>query len=182
MFQKKMIIAGAGGQGALRIGQMIAYAALDEGYEVEWLPSYGAEMRGGTANCNVTISDEAVHYPMVVEPDCLIVMNDLSLIKFEHAVCSDGIIILDSSMIKDKVTRQDLKTFYVPADTIAEEEGNVRGANMVLLGAYLAASDQLSLAAVGRVIEQSFTGPKAKYAESNKRLLQRGFDMVKQAE
>lgn len=180
MFQEKMIVAGAGGQGALRIGQMIAYAALDEGYEVEWLPSYGAEMRGGTANCNVTISDEEVHYPMVAVPDWLIVMNDLSIAKFECAVRSGGVIILDSSIIKDKVGREDVRTFYVPADTIAEEEGNKRGANMVLLGAYLAVGDKISLESVCQVIEHSFTGSKAKYAESNKRLVKRGFDFVKQ--
>ncbi|MDD4583024.1 MAG: 2-oxoacid:acceptor oxidoreductase family protein [Eubacteriales bacterium] len=179
MKRDKILVAGAGGQGALRIGQMIAYAALNEGWEVEWLPSYGAEMRGGTANCSVTISNEEIPFPMVTEPDYCIVMNDLSLTRFQSQVRPGGYIILDSSIISDKVSRDDLKAYYVSADTIAEEEGNKKGANMVLLGAFIALSDKVSLKSVCNVIDQSFTGSKAKYAESNKRLVKRGFDLLK---
>jgi 2-oxoglutarate ferredoxin oxidoreductase subunit gamma len=181
MIRDKIIVAGAGGQGALRIGQMISYAALNEGWEVEWLPSYGAEMRGGTANCNVTISDNDIPFPMVTEPDYLIVMNDLSLKKFERQVRTDGVIILDSSIISNKVGRDDLHAYYVPADAIAEEEGNKRGANMVLLGAYIAIAEKVSLKSICDVIDHSFTGAKAKYANSNKRLVNRGFECIKKA-
>lgn len=180
MLRDKIIIAGAGGQGALRIGQMIAYAALDEGLEVEWLPSYGAEMRGGTANCNVTISKDEIPFPMVTEPDYLIVMNDLSLLKFERLVRPEGVIILDSSIITNKVGRDDLQAYYVPADAIAEEEGNKRGTNMVLLGAYIAIANKISLGSIFNVIDHSFTGSKAKYADSNKRLVKKGFDFINQ--
>ncbi|MBR0597814.1 2-oxoacid:acceptor oxidoreductase family protein [Sinanaerobacter chloroacetimidivorans] len=181
MLRDKIIVAGAGGQGALRIGQMIAYAALDEGWEVEWIPSYGAEMRGGTANCNVTISDEEILFPMIREPDYLIVMNDLSLGKFECRVRPGGVVILDSSMISNKVGRDDLHAYYVPADGIAEEEGNTRGANMVLLGAYIAVAERVSLESICNIIDHSFTGYKAKYADSNKRLVKRGFEYIKKS-
>jgi 2-oxoglutarate ferredoxin oxidoreductase subunit gamma len=181
MLRDKIIVAGAGGQGALRIGQMIAYAALDEGWEVEWIPSYGAEMRGGTANCNVTISDEEILFPMIREPDYLIVMNDLSLGKFECRVRPGGVVILDSSMISNKVGRDDLHAYYVPADGIAEEEGNTRGANMVLLGAYIAVAERVSLESICDIIDHSFTGSKAKYADSNKRLVKRGFEYIKKS-
>jgi len=180
MQKDRIIVAGAGGQGALRIGQMLAYAALDDGWEVEWLPSYGAEMRGGTANCNVTISDSEIAYPMVSETDCLIVMNDQSLKKFEPNVCANGILIMDRSIIRDNVDRTDLKVFEIPADHIAEQEGNSKGANMVLLGAYLAVSGRISIEAVSDVITHSFTGSKSKYADSNKKLVRKGFDYIKE--
>lgn len=180
MQKDRIIVAGAGGQGALRIGQMLAYAALDDGWEVEWLPSYGAEMRGGTANCNVTISDSEIAYPMVSETDCLIVMNDQSLKKFEPNVCPNGILIMDRSIIRDNVDRTDLKVFEIPADHIAEQEGNSKGANMVLLGAYLAVSGRISIEAVSDVITHSFTGSKSKYADSNKKLVRKGFDYIKE--
>ncbi len=178
MKRDKIIAAGAGGQGALRIGQMIAYAALDEGWKVEWLPSYGAEMRGGTANCSVTVSDDEIDFPLITNPDYCIVMNDLSLAKFQPHVLPDGHIIVNCSMIDEKVNRDDLKAYYIPADAIAEEEGNAKGANMVMLGAFIALSDKVSLEAVCHVIDMSFTGSKAKYAESNRRLVRRGYDLI----
>ena len=178
MFRNKIIVAGSGGQGALRVGQMIAYAALNEDLEATWLPSYGAEMRGGTANCSVIITDGEIGYPMLSMADYCIIMNDASLEKFEKSVYPGGTQILDSSMVSRPVGRKDLRTFYVPADKIAEEEGNPRGANMVLLGAYVAAAGSVSLEAVYTNIDHSFTGSKAKYAESNKRLVKRGYDLI----
>lgn len=175
----KIIIAGAGGQGALRIGQMIAYAALEEGWEVEWMPSYGAEMRGGTANCSVTVSDSEILFSLVTEPDYLLVMNDLSMDKFERQVRPGGVIIVNSSMIDAPVSRDDVKAYYIPADAIAEEERNKRGANMVMLGVYLAVNGKIPIESVFQVIDHSFTGSKAKYAESNRQLVQRGFDYFK---
>lgn len=178
MFRSKIIVAGAGGQGALRVGQMIAYAALAEGNETTWLPSYGAEMRGGTANCNVIISDEEIPFAMVDQADYMIIMNNPSLEKFEAAVCPNGTLILNSSMVDRPTTRTDLKIHHIPADLIAEEEGNTRGANMVLLGAYVAASGNISLESVEGYIDRSFVGSKAKYADANKRLVRRGYDLI----
>ena len=173
MFRNTIIVAGSGGQGALRVGQMIAYAAINEGNEATWLPSYGAEMRGGTANCSVVISDEEIPFAMVSQPGCCIVMNNASLAKFQAAIQPGGTLILDSSMVDAPVERTDLRVVRVPADVIAEEEGN-----MVLLGAYVAACGGISMDAVCQNIDHSFTGSKAKYAESNKRLARRGYDLV----
>ena len=178
MFRNTIIVAGSGGQGALRVGQRIAYAAINEGNEATWLPSYGAEMRGGTANCSVVISDEEIPFAMVSQPGCCIVMNNASLAKFQAAIQPGGTLILDSSMVDAPVERTDLRVVRVPADVIAEEEGNSRGANMVLLGAYVAACGGISMDAVCQNIDHSFTGSKAKYAESNKRLARRGYDLV----
>jgi 2-oxoglutarate ferredoxin oxidoreductase subunit gamma len=179
MSTDKIIVAGAGGQGALRIGQMLAYAALESGLEVEWIPSYGAEMRGGTANCHVVISDEEIPYSMITEPDCLLVMNELSLTKFGSDVKAGGILIINCSIIEGEYDRKELNIFYVPADKIAEEEGNPKGTNMVMLGAYLAASSKVTLESIEKLIEKTFTGSKAKYVDSNKRLVRRGFDYIK---
>ena len=178
MFRNTIIVAGSGGQGALRVGQMIAYAAINEGNEATWLPSYGAEMRGGTANCSVVISDEEIPFAMVSQPECCVVMNNASLAKFQAAIQPGGTLILDSSMVDAPVERTDLRVVRVPADVIAEEEGNPRGANMVLLGAYVAACGGISMDAVCQNIDHSFTGSKAKYTESNKRLARRGYDLV----
>lgn len=178
MFRNRIIVAGSGGQGALRVGQMIAYAALNEGLDATWLPSYGAEMRGGTANCSVIITDGEIGYPMLSMADHGIIMNNPSLKKFENSIYPGGTLILDSSMVTYSVTRTDLQIFSVPADQIAEEEGNTRGANMVLLGAYVAASDSVRLDSVYTNIDHSFVGAKAKYAEANKRLVKRGYDLI----
>ena len=178
MDRTNIIIAGSGGQGALRVGQTIAYAGLDEGKEVSWLPSYGPEMRGGTANCSVIVSNDEIPYPIVSEPDCCIVMNAPSLKKFEGMVRKGGMIILNESMIPQKVCRENIDSYYVPADAIAEEEGNKKGANMVLLGAYLALSAIVSIDSVYDVVEKSFAGAKEKYIESNKKLIKRGYDYI----
>jgi 2-oxoglutarate ferredoxin oxidoreductase subunit gamma len=180
MLQDKIIVSGAGGQGALLVGKIIAYAAMDQGWEVEWFPSYGAEMRGGTANCSVTISDSPISFPIVTSPDYLFVMDDFSLQHFELCVPPEGYLVIDSSIITNKPTRNDLHTYYVPALKIAEEEGNKRGANMVLLGVYAALTDKIYIESIYSVIEKSFTGSKEKYAASNKRLVEKGFDFIKQ--
>lgn len=177
--QDKIIIAGQGGQGALRIGQMIAYAGMNEGKETSWLPSYGAEMRGGTANCAVIVSGGLIASPIVSKPDYCLVMNTPSLAKFEGWVQPGGAMVLDSSMISQRPQRQDIRSYAVPAGTIAEEEGNPKGANMVMLGAYLALSGAVGVEAVLEVIDHSFTGRKARFAEPNKQLVRRGYDCVK---
>ena len=175
----RILIAGQGGQGALRIGQMIAYTAIQKGLETTWLPSYGAEMRGGTANCNVIISDEEIACPMLTEADYCLVMNTPSFLKFKDMVVPGGSLIVNSSMIDKKSERDDIRAIYLPADNIADEEGNKRGVNMVMLGAYLALSSTVSLEAICEHIDYSFQGRKAAYAEPNKKLVRRGYDYVK---
>lgn len=180
MVEDKIIIAGFGGQGVLRIGQMIAYCGLEEGKEVSFLPSYGSEMRGGTCNCSVYVCDEAVSCPIIRTPNVLIIMNQLSLDKFENKLKTGGKMIINSSIVNGRTTRTDVNAYYVPAVDIALRAGNERGVNMVMLGAYLALSNSVSMYSVCKNIESSFTGGKAKYAEANKVLVKQGFDYVKE--
>ncbi len=129
-----MIFAGFGGQGVLFAGKVAAYAGLIENKEISWLPSYGPEMRGGTANCSVCISDEPIGSPLVTNPNVLVAMNLPSLDKFVDAVEPGGTIILDSSLIDKKVERQDVTTYYVNSSALAEENGLKGLANMILVG------------------------------------------------
>lgn len=128
------LIAGFGGQGLLFAGKFLVNKGMIEGKEVSWLPSYGPEMRGGTANCSVIVSDEPVGSPIVDHPDVLMVMNLPSLDKYENAVAPGGMIFVDSTLIERKVTRSDVKTFYVPATRLASENGMSTLANMILTG------------------------------------------------
>ena len=134
MRNAQILIAGFGGQGILFAGKFLAYQALSEGRQLSWLPSYGPEMRGGTANCSVIISDDPVGSPIVTDPDVLVCMNLPSLDKYEGAVKAGGIIISDSSLIARKVQRQDVKAFYIPATQLANEAGMPTLANMIMMG------------------------------------------------
>lgn len=153
--EKKIIIAGFGGQGVLSLGQFIAYASMFEGKDVTWLPSYGPEMRGGTANCSVVVSDTSVASPIISRPDILIVMNKPSLDKFVDKVKTGGIIVVNSSLIADKVERSDVQTYYVDANDVALKAGNPKTANIVLFGALIKLSALISktegLAAVEKI-------------------------------
>lgn len=133
----QIISAGFGGQGVLLLGQLVAYAGMAEGKNVSWLPSYGPEMRGGTANCCVVVSDEDVAARVVVEADSVIVMNRPSLEKYEKNVVPGGKLFINSSLIEDEPSRKDIEVYRVPASEIADELGNGRVANIVMLGAML---------------------------------------------
>ncbi|MGP1508383.1 MAG: 2-oxoacid:acceptor oxidoreductase family protein [Sphaerochaeta sp.] len=130
----QILIAGFGGQGILFSGKLLAYKALSEGKELSWLPSYGPEMRGGTASCSVTVSDEPVGSPIIDHPDVLIVMNLPSLDRYEDSVKPGGMIFVDSSLVERKVKRTDVKAFYIPATRLAQDMGAGNLANIVLLG------------------------------------------------
>lgn len=134
MATTQYLFAGFGGQGILFSGKVLAYKGLNDGANVSWLPSYGPEMRGGTANCSVIISDTPVGSPIVAKPDVLIAMNLPSLDKYENEVVSGGKIFVDSSLIERKVTRTDVEVYYVPATKLADENGMAKLANMVLMG------------------------------------------------
>jgi len=131
------LIAGFGGQGLLFAGKFMAIKGMNEGKEISWLPSYGPEMRGGTASCSVIVSDDPVGSPIVDHPDVLMVMNLPSLDKYENSVQPGGMIFLDSSLIERKVERTDVKVFYVPATKMAAEQGVSTLANMILTGKIL---------------------------------------------
>ena len=134
---REYLFAGFGGQGLLFSGKVLAYKGLTEGKNVSWLPSYGPEMRGGTANCSVIISDTPVGAPIISNPDVLVAMNNPSLDKYENAVRKGGIILVDSSLIERKVSRDDVDVYYVPATRIANENGMNTLANMILCGKLL---------------------------------------------
>jgi 2-oxoglutarate ferredoxin oxidoreductase subunit gamma len=138
MVNQEIIIAGFGGQGVLSAGRILAYAGMLEGKNVSWLPSYGPEMRGGTANCHVVISDEPVGSPILNSATSLIAMNSPSLEKFENIVVPGGIIIIDNSLISKGSERKDIELYGVPAAKIASEMGNLAYANVVLLGKLIA--------------------------------------------
>lgn len=134
MIKKEIIFAGFGGQGILTAGKFLAYAAMDKGFNVSWLPSYGPEMRGGTANCSVIISDEEVGSPVISEADIVVVMNKPSLDKFIKSMKDNGTLIIDSDMVKDETDFGDIEVYKINAESKAEELGDKRNANMILLG------------------------------------------------
>ena len=170
----EIMIAGFGGQGVMAIGKTLAEAGMKENKDVCWLPSYGPEMRGGTANCCVVLTDDAIVSPIVLEPTELIAMNLPSLLKFEPTVKAGGTIFVNSSIITEKVTRTDVKAVYVPCLEIAQELGNLKVANMVMLGAYIQAMGNLSFDTIKEMLVHMFTGPKAKLVDLNIEALARG--------
>lgn len=143
MSTSRILFAGFGGQGILFAGKFLAYKGLIENKEVSWLPSYGPEMRGGTANCSVIISDEPIGSPIVSDPDVLVVMNLPSLDKYEDAVVSGGKIFVDSSLVSRKVKRTDVDVFYIPATKIAEDNNTPTLANMVITGKLIKELDDI---------------------------------------
>lgn len=151
--QTEIIIAGFGGQGVLFAGQLLAYAAMDEGKEVTWIPSYGPEMRGGTANCTVVIADEEIGSPMVRHPKAVIAMNLPSLDKYQPQLAPGGLMVINSSIINRAPTRTDIQAVMVPGNEIAESLGDRRMTNMVLLGALLANLPVLSIEALERALK-----------------------------
>jgi len=172
--QQEVIVSGFGGQGVLFIGQLLAYTGMDEGKEVTWIPSYGPEMRGGTANCTVVISDEEIGSPFVKNPTAVIAMNLPSLDKYEPLVESGGVLVVNTSMVNRKVAREDITVVSIPANDIAEEMGSGRSANMVLLGGLLGNLDLLSLKAVESALEGHMPERHKKFLPANKQALSMG--------
>jgi 2-oxoglutarate ferredoxin oxidoreductase subunit gamma len=172
--QKEIIIAGFGGQGVLFAGQLLAYAAMDEGLEVTWYPSYGPEMRGGTANCTVIISDEEIGSAVIRNPSAAIAMNLPSLDKYEPLVKPGGLLVVDSAMVQQAVKRTDIDVVVVPATSIAEEIGNRRMANMVLVGALLANQEILPLEALKKALEEHLPERHRKLLPENFKALETG--------
>lgn len=174
--EEKIIIAGFGGQGVLSLGQLIAYSAIHDKKEVTWLPSYGPEMRGGTSNCSVVVSDEAVASPIIALADCLIAMNKPSLLKFENKVKKGGIIIVNSHLIDIKVSRDDVKAYYIDANGLALEAGNARTANITVLGLYMKLSNLFSAETVKQVISEQFAR-KLKVIPANLKAFDLGYNL-----
>ena len=172
--KKEVILSGFGGQGVMSIGKNLVEAAVEEDLEASWVPSYGPEMRGGTANCTVIISDERIGAPLVEQPSEVIAMN-------RAAVAPGGTVFVNSSIIPDKVGRDDVSAVYVPCDEIAAELGNSKVANMVMLGAYVAATGALKQETIETMIAEMFTGKKAKLVPLNLEALHKGMECGKPA-
>ena len=167
----QILIAGFGGQGILFAGKFLAYKGLMEDLQVSWLPSYGPEMRGGTANCNVILSDDPIGSPIVTAPDVLIAMNLPSLQKYVDTVVPGGQIYLDSSLIDQPVTRTDVEVFSIPATQMAKDAGIATLANMIILGHVLEHHPELSTEGTDAVIEKLVPAKKAALGELNRKAL-----------
>ncbi len=174
----EILIAGFGGQGVMSMGMLLAYAGMTEGLKTSWMPSYGPEMRGGTANCSVVIASDAIGSPLVTEPSGLVVMNLPSLEKFERKVKPGGLMVINSSLVKKKASRDDIEVLYVPANDIADELGNPRVANMVALGAFVAKLRPVKLDSVKASLKKVLPERRHDLIPLNERALDRGAGLV----
>lgn len=173
-----VIIAGFGGQGILFAGQVLAYAGMVDGNEVVWMPSYGPEMRGGTANCTVIVSSNRIRSPLVPSPLGVIAMNRPSFDRFEPAVRAGGVLVVNSSLIDARSTRTNLRLHEVPANHIAEELGTAKVANLVVLGAYVAATGAVTAESILKGIDKVVPDERAALRKLNAAAFQRGYDTV----
>jgi 2-oxoglutarate ferredoxin oxidoreductase subunit gamma len=172
--QTEVVIAGFGGQGVLFAGQMLAFAAMDYGKEVTWIPSYGPEMRGGTANCTVIVADEEIGSPLVRYPQAVLALNLPSLDKYESAVLPGGVLIVNSSLTNRSVIRTDIKAVMIPANEIAEELGNKRLVNVIMLGALLEMTPILPFDAVEEAVKNHLPERHKHLLSVNLEALRRG--------
>lgn len=175
-----ILISGFGGQGVLFTGKFLAYEGLLENKEVTWLPSYGPEMRGGTANCSVIVSDKDVASPLVDKADVIVVMNLPSLDKFEEHVKPGGLLVINSSIIDRKSTRDDITVVYCDANRIAEAVGNPKGANVAILGAMLEKEPIVDLDKMTEAIRIELGERKARFLEGNKKALIAGMEAARE--
>lgn len=174
----KSVFAGFGGQGVLSMGLNLTQAAMIEGKHVTYLPAYGAEMRGGTANCTVAISDEEIASPVASSPQLVVVMNQPSLVRFQNQVDSNGVVFINTSLIEVEVLRTDIDMVKVAANQIAEELGSARSANMVMLGAFIKKSNLVLFDTIVDVVHSLLEGKGEKLFAANKKALETGFRLV----
>ncbi len=173
-----VMFAGFGGQGIMLIGQMVAYAGMAEGKQVSWLPSYGPEMRGGTAYCSVVVSDDPIGSPVNRNPSCCVVMNRPSLEKFAPTVKVGGLLVVNSSLIPITAEREDIDELLVPCNDLAMELGTGKAANMVVLGAFVGRTDVVTLESLDVLVEKQFA-KKPKFIPLNKEALRVGIERGK---
>lgn len=171
-------LSGFGGQGVVSAGILLAYAGMLEGKNVSFFPSYGAEMRGGTANCSVVISDEDIASPVVSMPDVAVVFNEPSFLKFEPIVKTGGILIVNSSLVKSKSSRKDIKIVEIPLNKIADELGNARVINMIALGLLSKLTSAVSPNSLMKAIPEVYKKLKPEVIEINKKAVDKGFSFI----
>jgi 2-oxoglutarate ferredoxin oxidoreductase subunit gamma len=181
MTETSIIISGFGGQGTQFAGQVLAYAALEHGKEVTWIPSYGPEMRGGTARCTVIVSDDAIGSPLVRNPDAVIAMNLPSLDKYEPLVKEGGVMLANQSLIDRDFEREGINAIFIPAQELAEELGNARLANMIMVGAMLELTQVLPLDVVKKALEEHIAERHKKTIPSNYEAMDKGAAFAKEA-
>lgn len=174
--QKEIIIAGFGGQGVLFCGQVLAYAAMDNGLDVTWIPSYGPEMRGGTANCTVVIADHEIGSPLVKNPPLAVALNLPSFDKYETTLASGGTLIVNKSMVDHNQRRDDIHVIFVPCNEIAEEIGDRKLVNMVAMGALLTALPEVKLEDVEKALKGHLPARHKHLLPKNYEALKRGFE------
>jgi 2-oxoglutarate ferredoxin oxidoreductase subunit gamma len=175
----EVFFAGFGGQGVMLMGQLLSYSGMYEGKNVTYFPAYGAEMRGGTANCSVVVSDEVIGSPVIAEPDVVVAMNRPSLDKFEKTIKPGGTLYYNSSLIDVKPKRTDIKTIAIPANEIATELGNSRVANMVVIGAILKSTSVVHIDTVMKVLQEKvLTGKKKDLVDINRKAIEKGMELV----
>jgi len=176
---EKIISAGFGGQGVMAIGQILAYAGMLEGKQVSWYPAYGPEMRGGAANCSVVISEGQIGSPVVTKPDTLIAMNTPALDKFLTSVKEAGVILINSSLVEKKIDEANKKVYYIPASDVANELGNPKIANMVMVGAYVELTKFASEDSIKQAYGKVFGESKMNFYELNKQAMSKGAEFIK---
>lgn len=173
---EEIIVAGFGGQGVLLTGKLLAIAGMREGLQVSHIPSYGAEMRGGTANCSVVVSDKEIASPAIERPTVVIVLNEPSLVKFESRVASGGLLILNSSLITARPSRKDIRVVEMECTNIAREEGAEKSANMAALGRLLKEIPELcSLESVIKALDEAVSQRNRRFNPVNEAVLRRGY-------
>lgn len=172
----EIILAGFGGQGVLFAGKLIAYAGMLAEKEVSWLPSYGPEMRGGTANCHVVVSDEPVSSPIIINPTSAIIMNKPSLDKFENALVPGGIVIIDSALIDRHVVRQDVKAVEIPATQLALDMGAAKLANMVMVGKLIKETQLFTMEQLEATVSKIVPASKKQLVDINIKALELGYN------
>ncbi|MCK9225711.1 MAG: 2-oxoacid:acceptor oxidoreductase family protein [Candidatus Muirbacterium halophilum] len=178
MAAEKVIIAGFGGQGVLLMGQVLAYAGMLENKEVSWIPSYGPEMRGGTANCNVIVSSKKIGSPVISTPDTLIALNRPSMEKFESSVKKDGVMIYNKSLIDVEPKRSDIKAVSADITNIAIEMGNTKIANMIALGVYLGITKTVKLESIMQALKKMLPERHHDKLPLNQKALEKGMSLV----
>ncbi len=174
----KTIFAGFGGQGVLSMGYVLAYAAMVEELHVTYLPAYGAEVRGGTANCTVAISTEEIASPIASAPDNVVVMNNPSLERFQHQILTGGVMFVNSNLVEQRPVRGDIVLYEIPCNDLAHQLGSEQSANMVMLGGFIEKTRLVKMKSVQHAINDVFK-EKKKALETNLKALQLGFDYMK---
>lgn len=174
----EILLAGFGGQGILFAGKVLAYCGMLSDKEVSWMPSYGPEMRGGTCNCGVCLSDEPIGSPIVNEPDILIAMNEPSFVKYIDAIKPDGYAFIDSTLVDSENTRTDIKAFKIPATKLAEENGLHGGANIILLGKLLKETGLITMEDIEAAIKKIVPAKKEQLIANNLKAIKMGYDFT----